>query len=387
MAHLDDRHHWEERGEALGGPESSVPAIPLRLLRRRAHISSRLFIIVFLVTVGGCSLQPTQPVTRSFNSMGTRASVTVAIEYSDCLPELADAVHAVFQNLENQLSTYKSDSEISRLAAVAGRSPMAVSEDTYRVLELSKQYGELSGGALDITVAPLVQLWGFGGRPPHHPPDPEVIGERLGLVDFRRIELQKGTAFLPVGMSVDLGGIGKGFAVDKAIEASRRSAARALMVDLGGNIRVLGQAEPEVPWMIGIRNPFERDRVVGKIRLADGTAVATSGNYERFVEMEGRRYSHIIDPRTGYPVEGMAAVTVVSPDATTSDAFSTALFVLGMDSGLEVLRNLPGTEALFIPDRDPIELWLTPGMAKLFTPSPEFESSVYVLPRRLAGEW
>ncbi len=335
---------------------------------------------MFLIAAGACSLKPTQPGGQSFNSMGTQASVTVAMEYRDRLPELTGVVCTLFRNLESQLSTYRSDSEISRLAAVAGRAPMAVSADTYRILELSRHYGELSHGAFDITVAPLVRLWGFGARPPHNPPDPEVIAGELDLVNFRKIGLKKGMAFLPTGMSVDLGGIGKGYAVDKAIETLRSAGVRAVMVDLGGNIRVLGQAEPEVTWTIGIRNPFDSQRVLGRILLPGGMAVATSGNYERFVEMGGRRYSHIIDPRTGYPVEGMAGVTVVSPDATTSDALSTALFVLGMESGLNVLRDLPGTEALFVPDRDPIEVWLTPGMGKLFKPLPDVESSVRVLP-------
>ncbi len=380
MARLEDENLRGDHGEAPGWPVSSIPVIPLPAPGRSSRIACCLCLIVLPIAVGACSLKPTQPATQSFASMGTQASVTVAAQYRDRLPELTDEVRALFRDLENKLSTYRSDSEISRLAATAGSSPMAVSADTYRVLELSRQYGELSHGAFDITVAPLVRLWGFGGRPPHNPPDPGVIAERLNLVNFRKIELKKGTAFLPAGMSVDLGGIGKGFAVDKAIEASRISSVRAVMVDLGGNIRVLGQAEPDVTWTIGIRNPFDRQHVLGRVFLPDGMAVATSGNYERFVEMGGRRYSHIIDPRTGYPVEGMAAVTVVSPDATTSDVLSTALFVLGPESGLEVLSHLPGTEALFIPDRDPIEVWLTPGMAGLFSSLPEVESSVRVLP-------
>ncbi|NWG12819.1 MAG: FAD:protein FMN transferase [Acidobacteria bacterium] len=356
-----------------------LTAISRRALGHCLRTWSRLYRILFLVAMGACSRESTEPVTRSFASMGTQASVTVAAEYRDRLPELTEAVHEVLRRLEDQLSTYRSDSEISRLAAAAGRFPISVSADTRRILELARRYGELSRGAFDVTVAPLVQLWGFGRRARHSVPDPEVIEDRLRLVNFRSIELQGGSAFLPAGMSLDLGGIGKGFAVDKAVEVLRRSGVRAAMVDLGGNIRVLGQAEPGTSWTIGIRNPFESERVLGVIKLPDGMAVATSGNYERFVEIGGRRYSHIIDPRTGYPVEGMAGVTVVSPDATGSDALSTALFVLGVESGFEVLKDVPGTEALFIRDRDPVELWLTPGMATLFTAVPEYEPAIRVL--------
>jgi len=181
-------------------------------------------------------------------------------------------------------------------------------------------------------------------------------------------------------MSVDLGGIGKGYAVDMAFEMVRRSGVNAAMLDLGGNIRVLGQADSGTNWTIGVRNPFEREQMLGKIALPNGMAVATSGNYERFVEMGGRRYSHIIDPRTGYPVEGMAGVTVVAPDASMSDALSTGLFVLGSQASLDVLKSLPGAEALFIPDRARIEIWLTAGMERLFVPHPESASSVKILP-------
>ena len=346
----------------------------LRLISRKTVFLPLLLSLLIQLAMSSCS--PRQPATQSFHSMGTMASVTVAAGYRERLPQSAEVVRAVFRRIESELSTYQRDSEISRLAEAAGRSPLKLSAETYRVLELSKEYGELTLGAFDVTVAPLVRLWGFGGQARHNTPAPELIQERLRLVDFRKIELSEGTGFLPAGMSVDLGGIGKGYAVDLAYEALRRSGFGAAMVDLGGNIRVLGRAEPEENWMIGVRNPFDKEQVLGKISLIDGMAVATSGNYERFVEMSGRRYSHIIDPRTGYPVEGMAGVTVISLNATIADALSTGFFVLGRDPSRDVLRKLPGTEVLFIPDRDPVEIWLTPGMVRLFSPLPEFASSV-----------
>jgi thiamine biosynthesis lipoprotein len=336
----------------------------------------RLLSVLLLFCAATISCSPRHPETRSFRSMGTRASVTVAGAYRDRLPQATEDVIAAFSRLEGELSNYQRDSEISRLAEAAGRSPLTLSDETLRVLELSKQYGELTQGAFDVTIAPLVRLWGFGGEARQNTPSPELTQEKLKLVDFRKIELKEGTAYLPAGMSVDLGGIGKGYAVDIAFEALRRSGVGAAMVDLGGNIRVLGQAEADENWTIGVRNPFDKERVLGKISLPDRMAVATSGNYERFVEMSGRRYSHIVDPRTGYPVEGMAGVTAVFQDAGGADALSTALFVLGMSRGCEVLQSLPGAEAMFIPDRDPIEIWLTPGMAKLFSPLPEFAASV-----------
>jgi thiamine biosynthesis lipoprotein len=313
--------------------------------------------------------------------MGTLAAVTVGSRDRERLPELTAEVRRVFRRLESRLSTYQSDSEIAVLAREAGRRAVPVSIDTLQVLRLSKHYGELTGGAFDVTVAPLVRLWGFGVRAPDNPPESAVIESTRRNVGFRRIELEGATAFLPEGMSIDLGGIGKGYAVDEGCEALRRAGVQAAMVDLGGNIRVLGQAGRHDTWTIGVRNPFDRERLLGKIGLPAGHAIATSGNYERFIEMGGRRYGHIIDPRTGYPVEGLAGVTVVCPDATMADALSTALFVLGIEAGLDVLAKLPGAEALFVPDRDPIEISVTAGLEKVFVPLPEYAASVRVLRR------
>ena len=346
--------------------------------RKRSGACWQAILLPASLLLASCSLIPEEFPSASFKSMGTRVTVTVAPEYRSKLPELSREVEAEFDRLESLFSTYRSDSEISRLAAAAGTAPLQVSEDTLRILELSKRYGEVTQGAFDVTVAPLVRLWGFGTVVPSHPPDPQVIEEQLSLVDFRRLQLHGEWASLPAGMSVDLGGIGKGYAVDRAFEIARRLGVKAAMLDLGGNIRVIGQAGKGTQWTIGVRNPFAREQILGKISLPDGTAVATSGNYERFVDIGDRRFSHIIDPRTGYPVEAMAGVTVVAPDATVSDALSTGLFVLGINSSRGVLQSFSGVEAIFIPDRDPIRIHLTKGMARLFVPLPEFASSVTV---------
>ncbi len=366
-------------------PRPTMDCVAVRLTRPSGRRVLRIFPVVLLQVTLACGLRPSEPATKSFTSMGTRASVTVSREYRDRLPRVTEEVSRIFRDIEGLLSTYQADSEISIVARSAGGPPVAVSPDTFEVLELSKRYGQLTGGAFDVTVAPLVRLWGFGAPPPANPPEPKQIADKLKLVDFRRIELASETVHLPAGMSIDLGGIGKGFAVDRAFEAVCRTGSIAAVLDLGGNMRVSGQAEAGRNWIIGVRNPFEKEHLVGRIALPDGMAVATSGNYERFVELGDRRYSHIIDPRTGYPVEGMAGVTVVSPTATEADAFSTGLFVLGVQAGPKVLEQAPGTEAIFIPDRDPIELWVTPGMRNLFTPDPEFKASVRILSVKHAG--
>ena len=313
--------------------------------------------------------------------MGTLATVTVGSAYADRIGPITKQIHETFNQLERELSSYRPDSTISLLSRKAGVAPVAVSEDTYRVLSLSQHVGTLSGGVFDITVAPLVSLWGFNGAPePAALPSEEAIREDLKLVDYRRLVLREGTAFLPVkGMAVDVGGIAKGYAVDRAYYYCLRTGVRDFLIDFSGNIRASGRPEWGEDWEIGVRDPFDRSRLIGKVALPSGMALATSGNYERFVNIAGERFSHIIDPRTGYPVRGTASVTVLCADATTADGLSTSFFVVGLKGARELLEKVPSVELLIVPDRYPLEIWLTPGFAKDFTCAPELADSVKVM--------
>ena len=170
-------------------------------------------------------------------------------------------------------------------------------------------------------------------------------------------------------MLLDLGAIAKGYAVDVAWASLKAAGHANLLIDLGGNLRAIGEAAPgRGGWRTGVRNPFDHG-LIGRFLMRDGEAVATSGNYERFVEINGIRYAHIMDPRTGSPVTGMAGTTVLAPDAMTADALSTTLFILGPAKGAALLRNHPGCEALWIPDTpDTLTVIATPGMADRLTP-------------------
>ena len=310
--------------------------------------------------------------------MGGRATVTLGTAYSDRIDPITAQVQTIFARLEWELSTYRPESAISLLAEQAGVAPLAVSEDAFRVLSLGKYFGDLSDGAFDITVAPLVRLWGFGRTPgPAGLPSEGSVRKQVGLVDYRRLVLANGTAFLPVkGMGVDLGGIAKGYAVDLAFDYCRSAGIEDFLIDLSGNIRVSGRPQWREDWQIGVRNPFDRSRIIGKVTLESGMALATSGNYERFVEIAGQRYSHIIDPRTGYPVTGTAGVTILCQDATTADGLSTSFFVVGLKGAGKLLQETPSAEVLIVPDKYPTELWLTPGFAKAFVPIPELAKAV-----------
>jgi len=318
--------------------------------------------VLLLLPLSACSLFEPEPATATFKTMGTRAAVTLAGLENEKLAKAAVDAERLMAALEAELSIYRADSVVSRLNSLAGVRPMEVPEHTRRLLEISIKYGDLTSGAFDVTLGPVVGLWRpKPGQTPSLPTE-DALQEKLALVNFRNIKVQGSEAFLPTpGMRVDLGGIAKGYAVDLAWQALRRRGAVNFMFDLGGNIRVSGKAGSGLPWSIAVRSPFDTSRNLANVAMPDGWAVATSGQYERFVEIEGRRYGHIIDPRTGYPAAGLAGVTVFAREATMTDGLSTALFVLGPQKSVPVLRKT-GAEAIFIPDKEPPELWVTPGI-------------------------
>ncbi len=236
----------------------------------------------------------------------------------------------------------------------------------------------LSEGAFDITVTPLVRLWAFGRTPARDDLPPEAaVQEQLRSVDYHRLVLKDQTAFLPAkGMALDLGGVAKGYAVDRAFEFCRSAGIEDFLIDLNGHIRGYGKPHWRETWQIGVRDPFDRSRILGKVTLRNGMALATSGNYERCVELSGQRHAHIINPRTGYPVTGTAGVTILADDDTTADGLSTSYSVVGLKGAGKLLQRAPSVEVLIVPDEYPTEIWLTPGFSRVFVPIPELSKAV-----------
>jgi len=338
----------------------------------------RVFLLCLLMLgVASCS-RPVQPISRTWMVMGTYASLTVSAEDAAALADRAELVRADLEDMDNRLSIFKPDSEISTLNRCAGVSPVQLSDLTAEALRLSLQYADATGGAFDPTVAPLMRFWGFNKGPAMSAvPERTAISSVMEMVGFHHLSLSNRTAFLDqAGMSVDLGGIGKGYAVDVCYQDLVKKGLKNMMVNLGGNIRCRGSAGPGQPWSIGVRDPFNPDRIVGTLHLADGMAVATSGNYEKFVEIEGKRYSHIMDPRTGRPVEGVASVTVIATNAVEADAMSTAIFVMGLKESQPVLRRLPGCCIIFIPDERPTRVYVSSGVRDCFTADPAFAGQI-----------
>ena len=321
------------------------------------------------------------PVKNQFEVMGTFAAVSVSAVRSDQLDDCLAAARDTFGSVETAMSTYRPESEVRQLWKMAGLKPVTLSEGTYHVLSEAIRYSELSGGAFDVTVRPLLTAWGFRGGEPARPTPGELRGALL-LVGAEHVVLKDNTVYLDTaGVEVDLGGIAKGYAVDLCFDRLRSGGQKDFLVNLGGNIRCDGAASGNRPWRVGVRNPFNGSELLGTLMLTDGLATATSGNYERFITIDGKRYPHILDPRTGQPVRDMAGVTVLSETAIEADALSTALFVMGAEDGAELIGRLDSASALFVKNLQPLEICITPAFAKYFQVEDEFKDQVLVLRR------
>ena len=265
--------------------------------------------------------------------------------------EAADIVFEIFEDVDEQMSEWKAESPLSAVNAAAGSHPVAVPDDLRAVVRRGVEVGAVTGGAFDITWAALWGLWDFQAAGPRLPPDGEIVG-RLALVDFRRVLIDDdaGTVFLPQeGMAIGLGGIAKGYALDRSARALRERGIDSFLISAAGQM-MLGGMRGDRPWRVGIRDP--RGGLAdyfARLELTD-TSVASSGDYERYFILDGVRYHHILDPRTGLPARGLRGATVVCADATLADAVSTALMVLGLEVGLDLAESLDNVEAVVVDD-------------------------------------
>lgn len=295
------------------------------------------------------------PVSAHLLAMGTVAAATFHGGDAARAEEGAEIVRAAFAEVEAGLSVFSPDSLVSRLndggEALFPAPAEPADFSPAKVVAAALAAASDTGGAFDPTVDPLMRLWGFrGGMRMAAPPSDDEIAAAMEKVDWRSVSVSPaGDGFVRVsfakpGMRLDLGGIAKGYAVDLAFERLRAAGFTDFLLNLGGNIRVSGRPSPDrAEWTVAVRDPGDPSRLAGEtVMLGDGEAVATSGSYERFVEIGGRRYSHIVDPRTGRPAARQGSVTVVAQTAMEADAFSTALFVEGRgaaDGGATIIRR------------------------------------------------
>lgn len=278
--------------------------------------------------------------------MGTQVIVKVV---GNDRERLQTAINAAFDEvfrLERLMSNFMPDTELSRINQQAGVAPVGVSRELFSVIERSISFSELSGGAFDISFASVGKLWNFRNAVL---PTSDAVKAKLPYVDYRKIQLdeERTTVFLPSReMEIGLGGIGKGYAMDRAMAVLNRHGVHHAMVMAGGDTLIRGKNGSDL-WRVGLRDPDNTNAILAVLPLED-QAISTSGDYERFFIKDGVRYHHILDTKTGYPASLCRSVTVLAPDATTSDALSTSVFVLGPQRGLALIERLENVEAIII---------------------------------------
>jgi thiamine biosynthesis lipoprotein len=256
------------------------------------------------------------------------------------------AVIDEMRRTDELMSTYKPGSQLSQANAHAYERPVEVDAQIIDVVDRGLEMSRLSGGAFDITYASVGYLYDFRA---HQRPTDEQIAAALPGVDYRQVRVDpqaRTLRYLREGVRIDLGGIAKGYAVDRSIDRLRALGIRHAMVNAGGDTRLLGDRRGK-PWIVGIRDPRSEGRTVLRLPLAD-EAISTSGDYERYFEDDGVRYHHILVPGTGKSAREVRSATVIGPDATLTDALSTTVFVLGVERGMQLIARLHGVEAVVV---------------------------------------
>lgn len=300
-------------------------------MMRTARLSALLLALALLA---GCAPASRED-TVHFTSMDT--VIQLSVYGCDHGEEALSEARQLIQELDGLLST---TDEGSQIHALNQGETVALAQPVQALLERALALCADTGGAFDITIYPVVRAWGFT-TDSHQVPTQEELSALLARVDYRQVEPQEGTLTLPQGVELDLGGVAKGYASQQVARLLREEGVDCALIDLGGSIQAMGSSPDGDPWSVGIRDPRSDspEDYAAVVRVTD-QAVVTSGMYERYFELDGVRYGHIIDPDTGYPVDnGLASVTVVSPDATLADALSTALFVMGKDGAAQYWRG------------------------------------------------
>ena len=304
--------------------------------------------------------------------MGTHVSINLWLDPEREAADAGDAMEAALAemaHIEELMSEWKPGSELSALNRAAGGPPMPISPELAEVLARSKQIAEATHGTFDPTFHGVGQLWHF--TPGSKPPSPEAIREKLPLVDWRAIDVdrQAGTARLEkAGMMIGLGAIAKGYAVDRASKVLRERGFANHVVEAGGDTYASGTKGGR-PWMVGVQNPEGRGAL--GVLPTSNRAVVTSGDYQRYFEYQGKRYAHILDPKTGWPIEqarSPKSVTLLARDATDADAYCTAVTVMGAEAGLAFVESHPELDAVIIERDDTVRV--SSGLADVYVATP-----------------
>jgi thiamine biosynthesis lipoprotein len=325
----------------------------------KKHLSALLTVVLHLTVCTAALAESYELVVRS------RPMLHTLVEIKAWGPGAGQAIEEAFAEMDRVnrlLNNYDPQSEVSAINRTAGDDSVSISKETMEALTLAVQYGDITGGALDITIGPLLRLWGFGkdevglqGKDP----DPASLAQAKALVNYRALELSrhrswKGTIrrsarLAAKGMWIDVGSFSKGYVADKAVAVLKKRRIENALVIAGGTVCGFGVKPDGSLWQVGVQHPRDPNRILTAVALKN-CSISTSGDYENFYLKNGRRRGHIIDPRTGAPVSRMQSVSVIAPDGATSDLLDTPLFVLGPEQGMAVARRLKGVEVLMVAE-------------------------------------
>ncbi len=291
---------------------------------------------------------------RAMKLMGNHFEISVVAADEAWAQERIDAGVQEIQRIEKLLTTFSDTSETSLINRNAGIAPVPVSRETFNIIERSIRLSGITQGAFDISYGSVdKRLWNFDTTMTSLPPK-ETARKMVRLINYRNIVLDKEpcTVFLrEKGMRIGFGGIGKGYAAERAKAVLRDMGVESGIVNASGDLTAWGGQPDGKPWTIGIVNPNAAHRIFSYLNVSD-MAIATSGNYEKYITIDGKRYSHTIDPRTGLPVRGIKSVTILSPNAELADAMATPVMIMGIEAGLDMINQINNMEAILVDDND-----------------------------------
>ncbi|WP_461598403.1 FAD:protein FMN transferase [Winogradskyella sp.] len=305
---------------------------------------------LFIITAHICSAQET--FKKTLKLMGSRFDITVVAKDSLESETFIKMAIDEIERIENLISSWDENSQTSKINRYSGIKPVEVDLELFRLIERSIAISKLTDGAFDISYASMDKIWKFDGSMKEMPTEDEIKAS-VEKVGFKNIILDKSknTVFLKLkGMKIGFGAIGKGYAADKAKELLISKGVTAGIINASGDMNTWGKQPNGKEWKVAITNPLNKNKAFALLPI-NNSAVVTSGDYEKFVNFNGVRYSHIIDPRTGFPASGIISVTVFAPKAELADALATSVFVMGKDTGLDRINQLPNIECIIIDDK------------------------------------
>lgn len=298
--------------------------------------------------------------------MGTFANITAVAADSRTAKACVEAAFSQLKRVDELMSDYKSDSQLSQVNRDAFKEPVHVDDDLFEVLDIAVEYSRQTDGAFDVTVGPVVKLWREAEETGALPPEEDIAqaGSKVGFEKLILDRENKTVRFKVDGMRLDLGGIAKGYAIDLAIEAMQKAGAIGGLVDVGGDVRCFGPpSDSKESWLVGLQDPSVENQLLLVLKLR-GVAVATSGGYRRFAEIDGKKYSHIINPQASSAADELVSVSIVARTATAADALATAVSVMGREKGLALVESLAQTEAILVPGGKDQEIIHTEGVRR-----------------------